>query len=145
MIRENNAKIRMLNLDQPYFELARVDLDIGGSKLQCCLKAIGTMMIRRQATPNLFFSHKKNRVNYILDQIAPDRKTFDTDVDRIQVDAMRFYLMRDREKVRMFPEEEEIVSANMQLKSHIPKLMFISAISHPDPSWDLDGKIGIYM
>ncbi|CAM9552856.1 unnamed protein product, partial [Choristocarpus tenellus] len=32
----------------------------------------------------------------------------------------------------------------VQRKSHIPKVMFISAILCPDPSHDFDGKIGIW-
>ncbi|CAM9604518.1 unnamed protein product [Choristocarpus tenellus] len=55
-----------------------------------------------------------------------------------------FYLIRKREMVNMFPGEEKVGLTKVQLKSHIPKIMFISAILHPDPSHNFDGKIGIW-
>lgn len=43
----------------------------------------------------------------------------------------------------MFPREK-VDFAKMQHKIHIPKVMFISAISRPDPSRDFDDEIEIW-
>lgn len=69
-------------------------------------------------------------MDFILDLAGCDRKAF-------QVDDAWFYLMiRDKEKVRNFPVEENVDSITMQRKSHISKKMvkFIYAASRPDPS-----------
>lgn len=52
-------------------------------------------------------------------------------------------LIRDGELVLTFPGEKWVGSIKVQHKSHVPKVMFVSAVSRPDPSHDFDGKIGI--
>ena len=143
-IREINAGNRTLTVNQLSSKLAEVGLDVGSSKLHNWLKVMGATRVQRRITPSLSLDHEKNRVDLILDQVSRDRKTFKTGFNTIHVDEAWFYLIRDKEKVRMFPGEEKVGSIKVQHKSHIPKVMFICAVSRPDPSRDFDGKIGIW-
>lgn len=68
--------------------------------------------------------HHKNKVDFILEQIGCDRKTFTIDLDTTHVDGFRLYLICDKEKVRMFPGEK-VGSTEVQLKHDNPEVMFI--------------------
>lgn len=56
------------------------------------------------------------------------------------VDESWFFLLRTQENVRMFPG----LPACSKSKSHLPKIMAIVANTRPDPSHNLDRKIGIW-
>ncbi|CAN0371463.1 unnamed protein product [Pylaiella littoralis] len=61
----------------------------------------------------------------------------------VHVDESWFYLMREKENVRVFPGEEVLGAPRVQHKSHLPKIMVIVANARPDPAHNFDGKIGI--
>lgn len=75
---------------------------------------------------NLSFSHQKDRVDFCLEQVSPDRRTYKTCADIIYVDETWYYVVHARKKVRMFPGEEKGGSINGQHESTIPKVIFIS-------------------
>lgn len=83
-------------------------------------------------------------MDFVLDQISRNRKTFSTGLNTTHVDEAWFCLIRDREKVRVFPGEEKVGSTKVQRKSGIPKVMSISALSRPDRSHNFDVIVGIW-
>ncbi|CAN0042926.1 unnamed protein product [Choristocarpus tenellus] len=101
------------------------------------------MRVQRCNSLHLSFAHK-NRVDFILHQIPCNCKTHRTGLDTIHIDEAWFYLIHEREMVHMFPREEKEGSAKVQHKGHILKVMFISAVSRPNPSHDFDSKVGIW-
>ena len=82
---------------------------------------MGGTRVQRRITPSLSLDDKRNRVDFILDQIRGDRKRFKTDFDTIHVDEAWFYLIRDK-KVRMFPGEEKVGSTKVQHNIHMPEV-----------------------
>ncbi|CAM9183183.1 unnamed protein product, partial [Choristocarpus tenellus] len=70
-------------------------------------------------------------------------KAYRTCGNTIHVDETWLYLIRDRQKVRMFPGEEKVALTKVQHKSHTPKVMFISTVSRPDLSRNFDSKVRI--
>ncbi|CAM9592210.1 unnamed protein product, partial [Sphacelaria rigidula] len=57
-------------------------------------------------------------------------------------DKSWFFLLRIKEKVRIFPGGRIPGSPRVQHKSHLPKIMVIVANARPHPSHNFDGKIG---
>lgn len=49
-----------------------------------------------------------NRVDFIKERISCDRRPYGTGVDTIYNNEAYFNLIRDRERVRMFPSEEKV-------------------------------------
>ncbi|CAM9923695.1 unnamed protein product [Discosporangium mesarthrocarpum] len=47
-------------------------------------------------------------------------------------------------KARMFPRKDMAGAPTVQHKSHIPKVMFITAYRRPDPAHNFDGMLGIW-
>ncbi|CAN0046543.1 unnamed protein product, partial [Choristocarpus tenellus] len=65
----------------------------------------------------------------------------------IHVDETWFYVMADRERVRVFPHEDDSDlpgSSTVQHKSHIPKTMIIAGNACPDSAHSFDGKVGVW-
>ncbi|CAM9462542.1 unnamed protein product, partial [Choristocarpus tenellus] len=104
---------------------------------------MGAIRVQWRITPSLSLPHK-NRVDFILDQISLNPKTYRTHLNTIHIDKAWFHLIREQEIVCMFIGEDKVGSTKVQHTSRIPKVMFISAVLHPDPSHDFDGKIGIW-
>lgn len=95
--------------------------------------------------PKLSDKHKFNRINFIL-KLKDPRKTwkFKEQKNVIVIDESWFYLYKNQSLVRVFPGDEIPSSDKVQHKSHIPKLMFLTALARPDPEHHFDGKIGIW-
>lgn len=85
---EVNPQNRTLAVDQLSAKLSEVDVDVGSSKLQFWLKVMETMEVQQRVTSSLLLTLKTNRVDFMLDQVAPDRKTLSTSLDRIHVGNM---------------------------------------------------------
>jgi hypothetical protein len=103
--------------------------------------------------PLLTDKHKENRVKFVLSQV--DRRQglngrnlkFKENLNVIHVDESWIYLMSNDNKVLACPEIDVLLAPTVHHKSHIEKVMFLSAIARPqkrpDGTW-FDGKIGIF-
>ena len=60
------------------------------------------------------------------------------------MDESWFFLLKDEEKIHMFPGEDIPGSPRVQHKSHVPEIMIVVANARPDPTHTFDGKIGIW-
>ena len=95
--------------------------------------------------PKLSEDHKKRRISFILGlKDVRKRRSFKEQKNVIVIDESWFYLFTDKSLIRVFPGEELPPSIKIQHKSHIPKLMFLTALARPDPEHGFDGKIGIW-
>ncbi|CAN0327045.1 unnamed protein product, partial [Discosporangium mesarthrocarpum] len=67
--------------------------------------------------------------------------------DRVHVDEMWFYVMKDGKGINLHPEEDAPKPQRPQNKLFITKVMFLAAVARPrtisDGVW-FDGKIGIW-
>lgn len=59
----------------------------------------------RRVTRKFSLSHRKDRIEFCLDQESPDCRTYRTCTNTIHVHETWLYVVRDREEVRMFPGE----------------------------------------
>lgn len=105
--------------------------------------------MKRRVTLSLSFPQRKSRAGLILDQATLNRKTYERKLVSTPryVDKLWFYLIiREREGVRMFLDEEKVGSTKAQHESHIPTIIMISicVIRRPDPSRGFAGSIGVW-
>jgi len=118
---------------------------LGLSKVARHMKKEYVTYKRKWIKPKLTVNHKKDRISFILNLKRPGRRwLFKEQKNVIVVDESWFYLLKDRSLVRVYPGEELPPSDKVQHKSHIPKLMFLTALARPDPENGFDGKIGIW-
>ncbi|CAM9922222.1 unnamed protein product, partial [Sphacelaria rigidula] len=94
--------------------------------------------------PSLSPAQKKHRIDFICDQVDETSGEYLDQENVVHLDESWYFLLRNKEKIRIFPGEEIPGSSRVQHKSHLPKIMVIVANSRPDPTLDFDGKIGIW-
>lgn len=105
-----NADNRVLTLRHFSVKLEGVGFSAGSSKIYRWLQNMGARVEPRRATPKLPCSHQKDRVNVYLDLASSDRRTYNTCINIIYVNEAWFYVIHDREKVRMLPGKERVGS-----------------------------------
>ncbi|CAM9647840.1 unnamed protein product [Choristocarpus tenellus] len=105
---------------------------------------MGVAGVQQCVTPSLSYSRKKNRVCFILHQISYNCKPTGLASTPSDRRGEWLYHIHEREMVHMLPGEEKVGSMKVQHKSHIPKVMFIPAVSHPNPSHFFVSKFGIW-
>ncbi len=99
--------------------------------------------------PRLTDSNKLRRVEFILSSInrLRDGLVFQNMQNIIHIDEKWFYILQQNRKYYLVPSEAASYSS-IQSKRHIPKVMFLCALSRPryDPHTRkyFDGKIGIW-
>ncbi|CAN0393333.1 unnamed protein product, partial [Laminaria digitata] len=98
----------------------------------------------RRIKPSLSPAQKLRRIDFICDQVDETTGDFLDQFNVIQVDESWFFLLRTKEKIRMFPGEHIPGAPRVQHKSHLPKITIIVANARPDPTHNFDGKIGIW-
>jgi hypothetical protein len=100
-----------------------------------------TMWIR----PKLTYHQRMDRLRFIMNlRSGPRSWTFREQFDTIVVDESWFYLHRTKGFVRLFPGDPMPEPVRVQHKSHIPKIMFLSALARPQPDRGFDGRIGMW-
>ena len=139
-----NAENRTLTVRALTAELAERDVKVTPSAVQQWLTAMEAQAVPVRITPSLSFEHRRARVDFIVDQATKMRRNFRAGFNTVHIDESWFYLIRMGAKVRMFPGEGKVGSVKLRHKSHVPKVMFICAVSRPDPDHNFDGKIGIW-
>lgn len=76
--------------------IAEEGLDLGTSKLHKRLNIMGATAVQRCIAPRRPLEHENSKVGRLqLEQVGRDRKAFESDLDAIDPDEARFYLIRD--------------------------------------------------
>lgn len=143
-LRKVNKQNRSFTLRQVSDQLKDIGLEYGAETVRRWFMKEGAVKVARRIKPSLSPAQKKRRIDFICDQVDETTGEFLDQGNVIHLDESWFFLLRDKEKVRIFPGEEIPGAPRVQHKSHLPKIMVIVANARPDPSHDFDGKIGIW-
>lgn len=81
--------------------------------------------------PSLSKSQKNHRIDFICDQR-----------NVVNMDESWYFLLKDKEKIRMFPDKATPGRPGVQRKGRVPTIVIIVAKARPDPSHNFDGKVG---
>lgn len=93
--------------------------------------------------PRLTDQQKLKRLQFVVNLRDGNRHSFKEQENTIVVDESWFYLHDNRVKMRTFPGVKKPLSDKVQHKSHIPKIMFLTALARPDDRHRFNGKICI--
>jgi hypothetical protein len=107
---------------------------------------MGFHKVRSYLKPSLTVEQKIWRLEFILQKKDLGFR-FKLELYVIHVDEKWFYLTQDKKSIRIHPDDEPYQYRRVQHKSHIGKIMFLSAIGVPHRTDDdqvFDGKIGIW-
>ena len=100
--------------------------------------------VARRIKPSLSTIQKKRRMDFICDHVDETTAEYLDQSNAVHLDESWSFLLRNEEKIRIFPREETPGSPRVHHKNHLPKIMIIVANDRPDPRHDFDGKIGIW-
>jgi hypothetical protein len=79
-----------------------------------------------------------------MDRVNVKTMKFKSFQNVVQLDESWFYVMENGRLIRTFPGDELPPPLKAQHKSHIPKVMFLTAIALPRPEYEFNGNIGIW-
>ncbi|CAN0502156.1 unnamed protein product, partial [Laminaria digitata] len=126
-LRAINKQNRSFTNGQMSDRLKELRLEFSGETVRRWFQKEGARKVVRRIKPSLSESQKKRRIDFICDQVDETTGTFLDQGNVIHLDESWFYLLKDKEKIRMFPGEEIPGSPRVQHKSHVPKIMIIVA------------------
>jgi hypothetical protein len=122
-----------------------LQLGIGRNRLFRYMKIMSNRYKRSWLRPKLTEDQRMQRIRFITKlRNGPRSMEFKDQLNTIVVDESWFYLYKDRKLVRLFPGDQMFASDKVQHKSHIPKIMFLTALARPQPERGFNGKIGIW-
>ncbi|CAN0188679.1 unnamed protein product, partial [Laminaria digitata] len=136
-----NKKNRSFTLRQVSGQLKEIGLEYGMETVRRWFNKEGAAKVVRRIKPSLSPAQKLRRIDDQVDETTGD---FLDQFNVVHVDESWFFLLRTKEKIRMFPGEHIPGAPRVQHKSHLPKIMIIVANARPDPTHNFDGKIGIW-
>ncbi len=110
---------------------------VSSSAIWRWMKRRGWKESRTTSHPHLSAQQKQRRLDWAQEHSGTDW------VDYVDVDEKWFVSKQLRRCVKI-PPGQEPPSDFPQHKSHIPKVMFLSAVARPRPRHKFDGKIGIW-
>ena len=124
------------------------------STLQSYMHKLGIVVRSIYLKPTLTLAQKLGRLHFALDLVEHRGHGIYKFIDlkyEVHIDEKWFYVVRLKRKVRLRPEDDLPKAITAQHKSHIPKVMFLSAIGVPQDvllpdgtTHHFDGKIGIF-
>jgi hypothetical protein len=116
------------------------------SRLHEYFRKLGMKTRRSYIKPLLTKTQRLRRIEFILSKIT-GKGVFKCEKNVVHVDEKWFYLVRKGRRIRLQPCGGDFDDDVTQHKSHIEKVMFLSAIGVPQITPDgsyFDGKIGIW-
>jgi len=143
-LKKVNSQNRSFTLRQVSDQLTDLGLEYGKDTLRRWFNELGAAKKARRIKPSLSDAQKRRRIDFICDQVDETTAEYLDQGNVVHLDESWFYLMKEKEKVRVFPGEEVPGAPRVQHKSHLPKIMVIVANARPDPTHNFDGKIGIW-
>ncbi|XP_065195838.1 uncharacterized protein LOC135827237 [Sycon ciliatum] len=103
---------------------------------------------RRYIKPKLTRTHKKNRLNFVLDQVDRSTQRLPDFLNSAHGDEKWFYMMKDGQICRVFPDRQGQYrfprSPKIYHKSRMPKVMVLAVCARPRPEYGFDGRIGMW-
>ena len=93
--------------------------------------------------PKLNEVQKTKRLDFVTKLRRGNSHAFQDQLNTIVVDESWFYLYDARVKIRTFPGKPRPQDDQVQHKSHIPKIMFLTALARPSEEHRFNGKICI--
>ena len=124
-------------------QLKEIGLDYGTETVRRWFKKEGAATVARRIKPSLTTAQKKRRIDFICDQVDETTGEYLDMANVIHLDESLF-LLRNLEKIRIFPGEKIPGSPRVQHKRHLTKIMVIVTNARPDSRHNFDGKIGIW-
>ena len=134
--------------------LENFDFDISKSTLQDYMKLMGLQVRRAYLKPLLTYNHRLMRLQFIDSKIehrGHGNYAFRNELNEIHIDEKWFYTVKLKRRFRLLPEDDPIIPPKVHHKSHIPKVMFLTAIARPRDVMlpdgtvhHFDGKLGIW-
>ncbi|CAN0505402.1 unnamed protein product, partial [Laminaria digitata] len=143
-LKKVNSQNRSFTLRQVSDQMTDLGLEFGKETVRRWFNELGAAKKARRIKPSLSDAQKRRRVDFICDQVDETTGEYLDQGNVVHLDESWFYLMREKDKVRVFPGEKPPKSPRVQHKSHLPKIMVVTANARPDPSHNFDGKIGIW-
>ena len=146
-LREKLKQIPMKNRTTPRSVAAQLELPC--STLAWDLKKLGLRSSRRYLKPFLTDGGKAARLAWAMRwaRQTASGKVFDEMKGIVMVDEKWFYKYQQGQKYYLC-EDEELPVAKVQHKSHIQKVMFLTAVARPrhdtSRNREFSGKIGIF-
>lgn len=97
--------------------------------------------------PSLSAEQKEARADFVMDQVEEGGLLFQSPRNKVHIDETWYYLDRNCVKLLVFPGQDIGNSRRVQHKSHMTKVMMITAVGMPHVRPDgtlFDGKIGTW-
>ena len=145
------AALRAISSENPAFTNGQVSdrqkelgMEFSGETVRRWFKKEGARKVVRRIKPSLSDSQTKRRIDFTCDQVDEVTGNVLDQINVIHLDESWFFLLKGKEKIRMFRGEDIPGSPRVQRKSHVPKIMIGVANARPDPTHNFDGKIGIW-
>jgi hypothetical protein len=138
-IRHENSQA---NFSLPIRTLA-LRLKMKKSTLHRYTKLMGAKTMISYAKPTLSKDQKLKRLQFVLNLRAGSSTKFVDQFNVIHVDESWFYMHQEKKKVRVFPGDKTPEPTRVRHKSHIEKMMFLTAVARPQPKHNFSGKVAI--
>ncbi|CAB1098721.1 unnamed protein product [Ectocarpus sp. CCAP 1310/34] len=139
-----NSQNRSSTLRQVSDQLTDLGLEFGKDTVRRWFSKLGAAKKAGRIKPSLSDAQKRHRMDFISDRVDEPIGEYLDQGNVVHLDESWFYLMREKEKVRVFSGEDVPGPPRVPHESHLPKIMVIVANARPDPAHDFDGKIGIW-
>lgn len=102
---------------------------------------MGAKTKTQRAKPLLTARHKAARLRYVLALRDGRKSRFKSQFNVVHVDESWFFLTQEKKYVTTYPGDPLPEPERVQHKSHIKKILFITAVARPRPEDHFDGKI----
>ncbi len=119
-----------------YEEMAE-EVGIPHSTIWRHLKREGWREVQRKTIPKLLPRHKEDRLAW-----ARKFQNFHW-VDWVDLDEKYFVTKEPKRKVKLPPSVKQTPDV-LQHRSHVPMVMFVSAVARPRPRYGFSGKVGLW-
>ena len=148
LIDVNNRHWGQLSFKRLAGKLAELDIDVTPMTIRKWCLELGMVRRRRYIKPKLTLTHRVNRLEFVLIQINKRTAEFTTLEDTVHGDEKWFFLMKDGQVCRVFPDKngKHKVPAAPKVfhKSRMPKIMFLAVCAKPRNEYGFDGRIGLW-
>ena len=148
LIDVNNKHWGQLSFKRLAGKLAELDIDVTPMTIRKWCLELGMVRRRRYIKPKLTLTHRVNRLEFVLSQINKWTAEFTTLEDTVHGDEKWFFLMKDGQVCRVFPDKNgkyKVPAAPKVFhKSRMPKIMFLAVCAKPRNEYGFDGRIGLW-
>ena len=108
-------------------QLKEIGLDNGTETVRRWFNKEAAAKVARRIKPSLSHAQKLRRIDFVCDQVDETTGDYLDQFNVVHLDESWFFLLRAKEKIRMFPGEEILGAPRVQHESHLPKIMVIVA------------------